>query len=88
MAFLVGSSAPGLSRLAVPFASLLVFVLGFGSQWLFATSPDLEPGPLTSTQTRVFNTLLACLWWTYWRACTVDPGRYEFPRPSSKKVLH
>ncbi|KAI3319690.1 zf-DHHC-domain-containing protein [Xylariaceae sp. AK1471] len=85
MAFLVGSTAPGLQRLAVPFASLLVAILGYGSQWLFAISPDLEPGPLTPTQTWVFNSLLACLWWTYWRACTVDPGRYEFPR-SSKKV--
>ncbi|KAI0538945.1 DHHC palmitoyltransferase-domain-containing protein [Xylaria digitata] len=85
MAFLVGSTAPGLQRLAVPFASLLISVLGYGSQWLFATSPDLEPGPLTPTQTRLFNTLLVCLWWTYWRACTVDPGRYEFPRPNSKK---
>ncbi|KAI8955574.1 zf-DHHC-domain-containing protein [Xylaria longipes] len=85
MAFLVGSGAPGLQRLAVPFASLLIAVLGYGSQWLFANSPDLEPGPLTPTQTRIFNTLLVCLWWTYWRACTVDPGRYEFPRPSGKK---
>ncbi|KAI0467178.1 zf-DHHC-domain-containing protein [Xylaria cf. heliscus] len=85
MAFLVGSGAPGLQRLAVPFASLLIAVLGYGSQWLFAHSPDLEPGPLTPTQTRLFNILLVCLWWTYWHACTVDPGRYEFPRPSSKK---
>ncbi|TGJ79353.1 hypothetical protein E0Z10_g9418 [Xylaria hypoxylon] len=85
MAFLVGSTAPGLQRIAVPFASLLIAILGYGSQWLFATSPDLEPGPLTSTQTRIFNTLLVCVWWTYWRACTVDPGRYEFPRSSNKK---
>ncbi|KAI0190876.1 DHHC zinc finger domain-containing protein [Xylaria flabelliformis] len=77
MAFLVGSGAPGLQRLAVPFASLLIAVLGYGSQWLFANSPDLEPGPLTPGQTRIFNTLLVCLWWTYWRACTVDPGRYD-----------
>ncbi|KAI0809832.1 DHHC palmitoyltransferase-domain-containing protein [Xylaria sp. FL0064] len=85
MAFLVGSTAPGLQRLAVPFASLLIAALGYGSQWLFFTSPDLEPGPLTPTQTRLFNTLLVCLWWTYWRACTVDPGRYKFPRSSLKK---
>ncbi|KAI1751829.1 zf-DHHC-domain-containing protein [Xylaria castorea] len=85
MAFLVGSGAPGLQRLAVPFASLLMAVVGYGSQWLFANSPDLEPGPLTPTQTRIFNTLLVCLWWTYWRACTVDPGRYEFPRHSGHK---
>ncbi|KAI1289043.1 DHHC palmitoyltransferase-domain-containing protein [Xylaria venustula] len=85
MAFLVGSTAPGIQRLAVPFASLLIAGLGYGSQWLFLTSPDLKPGPLTTNETRFFNTLLVCLWWTYWRACTVDPGRYEFPRPSSKK---
>ncbi|KAI0975371.1 DHHC palmitoyltransferase-domain-containing protein [Xylaria arbuscula] len=85
MAFLVGSTAPGIQRLAVPFASLLIAALGYGSQWLFLTSPDLKPGPLTTNETRLFNTLLVCLWWTYWRACTVDPGRYEFPRPSSKK---
>ncbi|KAI1421824.1 DHHC palmitoyltransferase-domain-containing protein [Xylaria sp. FL1777] len=85
MAFLVGSTAPGLQRLAVPFASLLIALLGYGSQWLFATSPDLEPGPLTPTQSRLFNTLLVCLWWTYWRACSVDPGRYEFPRSTGKK---
>ncbi|KAI1362716.1 zf-DHHC-domain-containing protein [Xylaria arbuscula] len=85
MAFLVGSAAPGLQRLAVPFASLLIALLGYGSQWLFSVSPDLAPGPLTSSEARTFNALLACLWWTYWRACTVDPGRYEFPRPSGKK---
>ncbi|KAI1436842.1 zf-DHHC-domain-containing protein [Xylaria sp. CBS 124048] len=83
MAFLVGSSAPGLQRLAVPFVCLLIAVLGYGSQWLFATSPDLEPGPLTSKQTWIFNSLLACLWWTYWWTCTVDPGRYEIPRSNS-----
>ncbi|KAI8629670.1 zf-DHHC-domain-containing protein [Xylariaceae sp. FL1651] len=85
MAFLVGSTALRLQHLAVPFASILIAVLGYGSQWLFATSPDLAPGPLTPTQTWTFNLLLACLWWTYWRACTVDPGRYEFPRSSKKK---
>ncbi|KAI2641056.1 DHHC palmitoyltransferase-domain-containing protein [Xylaria nigripes] len=86
MAFLVGSTAPGLQRLAVPSVCILISVLGYGSQWLFETSPDLEPGPLTRTETRVFNCLLACLWWTYWRTCTVDPGRYEFPRSISTKL--
>ncbi|KAI1825636.1 zf-DHHC-domain-containing protein [Xylaria intraflava] len=86
MAFLVGSTAPGLQRIAVPFVCILIAALGYGSQWLFATSPDLAPGPLTPTQTRVFNALLACLWWTYWRTCTVDPGRYEFPKSKSNKA--
>ncbi|KAI0160483.1 zf-DHHC-domain-containing protein [Xylariaceae sp. FL1272] len=83
MAFLVGSSSRGFQRLAVPFASLLMATLGYGSQYLFATSPDLEPGPLTRKQTWTFNILLACLWWTYYRACTVDPGRYTFPSKSN-----
>ncbi|KAI1323430.1 zf-DHHC-domain-containing protein [Xylariaceae sp. FL0255] len=85
MAFLIGSSTPILQRLAVPFACILIIVLGYGSQILFATSPDLAPGPLTSGQTRLFNALIACLWWTYYRACTVDPGRYQFPRSNNKK---
>ncbi|KAI1177342.1 zf-DHHC-domain-containing protein [Nemania sp. FL0916] len=84
MALLAGPSSPGFQRVAVPFASLLIAILGYGSQWLFATAPDLEPGPLTTTESRVFNALLICVWWTYWRACTVDPGRYEFPRSSGK----
>ncbi|KAI1815546.1 zf-DHHC-domain-containing protein [Poronia punctata] len=84
MAFLVGSTALQLQRLAVPAATILIAILGYGSQILFATSPDLEPGPLTQTQSRVFNCLLACLWWTYWRACTVDPGRYIIPHATKK----
>jgi len=85
MAFLVGPGAPGFQRLAVPAATILIIVLAYGSQWLFATSPDLEPGPLTARETQAFNKLLVCLWWSYWKACTVDPGRYEFPRPRSGK---
>ncbi|KAK8075133.1 Palmitoyltransferase [Apiospora hydei] len=88
MAFLVGSTAPlSVQRLAVPAVCLLIAFLGYGSQVLFSRSPDLEPGPLTTTQTYTFNTLLLCLWWTYYRACTVDPGRYTFP-PSIAKPNH
>jgi palmitoyltransferase len=84
MALLSGTSAPlSLQALIVPFVCLLIAFLGYGSQLLFACSPDLLPGQLTTTQSRVFNTLLCCLWWTYYRACTVDPGRYVFPRPKS-----
>lgn len=84
MAFLVGASAaPAIQRLAIPAVCLLVAFLGYGSQILFAVSPDLDPGPLTTRQTWYFNILLACLWWTYFRACTVNPGRYTFP-PLSK----
>ncbi|KAK8043672.1 DHHC zinc finger domain-containing protein [Apiospora rasikravindrae] len=88
MAFLVGSTAPlSVQRLAVPAVCLLIAFLGYGSQVLFSRSPDLEPGPLTSTQSYAFNTLLLCLWWTYYRACTVDPGRFAFP-PSIAKPNH
>lgn len=80
MAFLVGASAPSaVQRLAVPVVCLLIALLGYGTQYLFAVSPDLVPGPPTTSQKWIFNTLLGCLWWTYHRACSVDPGRYTFP---------
>ncbi|KAI0837669.1 zf-DHHC-domain-containing protein [Hypoxylon sp. FL0890] len=84
MAFLVGSIEPMLQRLAVPVVCILIAFLAYTPQWLFANSPDLAPGPLTSTEFYTFNTLLLCLWYTYYKACTVDPGRYVFP-PSYKK---
>jgi palmitoyltransferase len=84
MAFLVGASAPlAVQKLAVPAVCLLIAFLGYGSQYLFAVSPDLAPGPLKQNQKWLFNSLLACLWWTYFRACSVDPGRYTFPPDSS-----
>ena len=79
MAFLVGSSAPELQRLLVPFTCALIAFLSYASQWLFAHSPDLAPGPLTRTESVIFNVLVGCTWWCYYRAVTVDPGRYEFP---------
>ncbi|KAJ1327893.1 palmitoyltransferase [Microdochium nivale] len=84
MAVLVGSNLPGVQRLAIPAVCLLIAFLAYTSQWLYATSPQLSPGPLTTRETYVFNALLACLWLTYFRACTVDPGRYVFP--SAKKT--
>ena len=74
-----GPSTSGLSILMVPGVCLLVAFLGYGSQWLFNTSPDLAPGALTTRQSTIFNVLLVCLWWTYYKAVTVDPGRYTFP---------
>lgn len=84
MAILVGNNLPGVQRLAIPAVCLLIAFLAYTSQWLYAVSPELSPGPLTSRQKYVFNTLLACLWITYYRACTTNPGRYTFP--SSKKT--
>ncbi|KXJ86229.1 DHHC palmitoyltransferase-domain-containing protein, partial [Microdochium bolleyi] len=83
MAILVGNNLPVVQRLAIPAVCLLIAFLAYTSQWLYATSPQLSPGPLTTRETYIFNTLLACLWWTYFRACTVDPGRYVFP-PAKK----
>ncbi|RYO78710.1 hypothetical protein DL762_008563 [Monosporascus cannonballus] len=72
-------TAPELQRLLVPFVCVLIAFLAYGSQWLFANAPDLAPGPLTPAETYVFNGLVCCLWWTYYKAVTVDPGRYVFP---------
>ncbi|KAI5918227.1 DHHC palmitoyltransferase-domain-containing protein [Camillea tinctor] len=87
MAFLIGSTtASPIQRLAVPAVCLLITFLAYGSQWLFAHAADLSPGPLTQTETYVFNGLLCCLWYTYYKAVTVDPGRYEFPSSMRKKA--
>ncbi|KAI4867622.1 zf-DHHC-domain-containing protein [Hypoxylon rubiginosum] len=79
MAFLVGSTVPALQRLAIPAVCVLIAFLAYASQWLFAHAPDLAPGPLTPAETYTFNGLLLCLWYAYYKACTVDPGRYVFP---------
>ncbi|KAI0474080.1 DHHC palmitoyltransferase-domain-containing protein [Xylariaceae sp. FL0804] len=86
MALLVGATAPVLQRLAVPAVCLLITFLGYGSQYLFANAPDLDPGPPTRRETVGFNALLLCLWWTYYKAVTVDPGRYEFPATLRKQA--
>ncbi|KAK0734207.1 DHHC palmitoyltransferase-domain-containing protein [Lasiosphaeria miniovina] len=75
------TTALGLQALAVPGVCLLIGFLGYVSQLLFYTAPDLAPGPLTTPESVVFNLLLACLWWTYYKACTVEPGRYPPPNP-------
>ncbi|KAI0853415.1 zf-DHHC-domain-containing protein [Daldinia vernicosa] len=85
MAFLVGSTQPVLQRLAVPAVCLLIAFLAYTSQWLFANAPDLAPGPLTTAEMYTFNGLVLCLWYTYYKACTVDPGRYVFPPDYIKK---
>ncbi|KAI1455786.1 zf-DHHC-domain-containing protein [Annulohypoxylon moriforme] len=84
MAFLIGNVEPSLQRLAVPAVCLLIAFESYTPQWLFANAPDLTPGPLTPTEKYVFNGLILCLWYTYYKACTVNPGRYVFP-PSVKK---
>lgn len=76
------STSSRLSKLFVPGVCLLVVFLGYTSQLLLNTAEYLEPGPLTERETTIFNILLVCLWSTYYKACTVPPGRYNFPSPT------
>ncbi|OTB03005.1 hypothetical protein M426DRAFT_322232 [Hypoxylon sp. CI-4A] len=85
MAFLIGSFEPSVQRLAVPAVCLLIAFLAYTSQWLFANAPDLAPGPLTTAESYTFNGLILCIWYTYYKACTTDPGRYVFPSGATKK---
>ncbi|KAJ0269998.1 hypothetical protein Brms1b_011886 [Colletotrichum noveboracense] len=74
------NDSPIVKRLAVPAVCLLIAFLAYSSQILFYVADDsLPPGRLSKTETYIFNTLLLCLWYTYYKACTVDPGRYTFP---------
>ncbi|KAK4647547.1 Palmitoyltransferase [Podospora bellae-mahoneyi] len=82
---LAGPQTPGLHLLYVPSVVALIIFQGYFSQYLFNTSPDLRPGPLTFRENVTFNALLLCLWWTYYKACTVDPGRFIFSPSSDKK---
>ncbi|KFZ12053.1 hypothetical protein V501_04413 [Pseudogymnoascus sp. VKM F-4519 (FW-2642)] len=69
---ILGITVPALKKLAVPFVCGLIAFLSLSSQYLFY---HLEPGPLTATEAAWFNTLVFCIWYTYERACRVDPGR-------------
>ncbi|OAF58286.1 Palmitoyltransferase [Pseudogymnoascus destructans] len=69
---LLSITVPTLKKLAVPFVCCLIAFLSLSSQYLFY---HLEPGPLTPTEAAWFNTLVFCIWYTYERACRVDPGR-------------
>jgi palmitoyltransferase len=60
-----------IEHLAIPAVSALIIFLSYSSQVLFLF---LEPGPLSRAEAWKFNTLVACIWISYYRACTVDPG--------------
>jgi palmitoyltransferase len=45
----------------------------YSSQYQFYY--HLEHGPLMPKEAAWFNTLVACIWWSYERACRVDLGR-------------
>jgi palmitoyltransferase len=73
------NEAPLIQKLAIPGVAILILFLGYTSQWLFRIAgDDLSPGPLTAYQSTMFNVLLLSLLWTYYKACTVSPGRYVF----------
>ncbi|KAF2088127.1 putative zinc finger protein DHHC domain-containing protein [Saccharata proteae CBS 121410] len=60
-----------MSQLAVPAVVALITFLGYSSQYLFLS---LEPHPLEQNQVAIFNLLLICLYVSFARACTTDPG--------------
>lgn len=72
------SDAPIIQSIAVPAVCLLIAFLGYFSQYVFHYSTTLDPGPPSSRETITFNILLVILYYTYFKAVTVDPGRYEF----------
>ena len=61
-----------LQCLAVPFVCLLIAFLSYSSQIVFHW---LEPGPLSKTETIWINILILCIWTSYHKAVTTDPGR-------------
>jgi len=63
---------PPLRSLAVSSVCLLICFLAYSSQYLFYR---LEPGPLSKKEAIWFNLLVAGTWWSYERACRVDPGK-------------
>lgn len=63
---------PAMRSLAVPSVCLLICFLAYSSQYLFY---HLEPGPLSTNEAIWFNLVVAGTWWSYERACRVDPGR-------------
>lgn len=61
-----------IKQLAIPAVCLLIIFLSYSSQYLFFY---IEPGPLTIKQGTWFNLSILAIWWSYYKACTVDPGR-------------
>ncbi|KAF2855428.1 palmitoyltransferase pfa4 [Plenodomus tracheiphilus IPT5] len=70
-----------LSRLFVPSVYLLIFFLGYPSQYLLL---HLEPAPMTQKELVVANVVLVLIWITYTRSVFVDAGR--IPRDWVERV--
>jgi palmitoyltransferase len=69
---MASTARPSLEKLAIPAVSFLIIFLAYSSQYLFH---HIDPGPLSIKEATWFNALVGAIWWTYYRACTVDPGR-------------
>ena len=82
MAAILSLHLPPLHSLSVPAVCLLIGFLAYTSQYLFYY---LEPGPLSTKDAIWFNLFVAGTWWSYERACRVDPGR--LPESIAKEQL-
>ncbi|KAB5567007.1 DHHC palmitoyltransferase-domain-containing protein [Coniochaeta sp. 2T2.1] len=83
-----GPSIRGLQLLAIPAVVFLIAFQGYYTQYLFNTQPSLGAGPLSTSQTITFNTLLALVWYTYYLSIRVSPGVYAPPPRSTASTYH
>ena len=60
-----------INQVAVPAVYVLIFFLGYPSQWLLT---QLEPAPLTKNELIVSNVILVLIWITYTQSVFVDAG--------------
>ncbi|KAE8320925.1 DHHC zinc finger membrane protein [Aspergillus sergii] len=74
-----------ISRLAIPAVCTLISFLAYTSQYFFK---NFEPAPLREQELWRINIFALCIWISYYRACTVDPGRVPRDwRPRDGKQL-
>ena len=72
-----------LEHLAIPAVSTLIIFLAYTSQYLFHYT---DPGPLSRKESVWFNTFLLAIWWSYYNACTTDPGPRGWVNTVDEKV--
>ena len=60
-----------LARLAPIAVSLLISALAYGAQVLFYYT---EPSPLDFQEAVTFNLFIGCIWISYARTCSTNPG--------------
>jgi palmitoyltransferase len=72
-----------LSHLAVPFVYILIFFLGYPSQWMLMY---LGPGPLTKNELWASNIILILIFITYTKSVFVDPGTIPKDWPEKQEL--